>query len=409
MNTQPGNSPGRLTAVVAISDLEYGGAQRQVVELVNNMDPAVCRFHVCSLSRFTPLAASFHPSGEILSLVPRRFRLDFTVVPRLAALLRRLRADVVHGFLFDATVAGRLAARLAGRVAMIDSERNTDYKTKRTDYMALRATQRWNELTIANSRAGADFNSQLFGRCRDRYRVIHNGVDVDRFAPRDAAATRSSIGLKEGQPVVGMFASFKPQKNHLVWLRAVRCVLERVPNAKFLFVGDELHGGGSDSIAFKKTIQQTVAELQLAPHCLFLGNRQDVENYYNACTITVLPSLREGTPNVALESMACGVPVVASRVSDNAYIIPDGEAGYTVPVNDEAALADCVCRLLLDQESRRKMSARARAWVTAEFSCRRLAEKTVAVYREAVRIRLGCPQEEPAPAGLKQNNPGNVA
>jgi glycosyltransferase involved in cell wall biosynthesis len=373
--------------VVAISDLEFGGAQRQVVELVNNMDPAICRMRVCSLSPFVPLAKAIRLPGEHLSLVPRRFRFDFTVVPRLARLLRTLRADVVHCFLFDATIAGRLAGRLAGRPAVIDSERNTNYPVKRSDFLALRATQRWNDLTIANSRAGADFNSRLFGRPPDRYRVIHNGVDVDRFTPRDGAETRHALGLAEGQPVVGMFASFKPQKNHLHWLRAARQVVERAPQVKFLFVGDELYKGGSDSTEFKRTIRQTVASLGLEPYCLFPGNRTDVEKYYSACTATVLPSLFEGTPNVALESMACGVPIVASDVSDNAYIVPDGRAGFVVPLNDEAALADRVCRLLLDQPLQHKMSREARSWVAGEFSCRRLAEKTAAVYQEAARLR----------------------
>lgn len=387
MNSAASNPSSPLTAVVAISDLEFGGAQRQVVELVNNMDPAVCRIHVCSLSSFMPLAKSIRLPGDHVRLVERRFRFDFTVVPRLARVLREVQADVVHCFLFDATVAARLASRMVGCPVVIDSERNADYKVKRTDYIGLKATQRWNDMTIANSRAGASFNSRLFGRALDRYRVVHNGVDVRRFSPRESVKTRQELGLNERQPVVGMFASFKPQKNHLVWLRAARRVLEKVPDAKFIFIGDELHQGGSNSIEFKKTIQQAVADLNLASHCLFLGNRQDVENYYTACTVTVLPSLYEGTPNVALESMACGTPVVASNVSDNAYIIPDGRAGFIVPVNDEAALADRVSRLLLDGSLQNQIARQARDWVCAEFSCSRLAEKTVAVYREALALR----------------------
>ena len=112
-------------------------------------------------------------------------------------------------------------------------------------------------------------------------------------------------------------------------------------------------------------------------------------SYYNVCDLTVLPSLFEGTPNVALESMACGVPVVATNVSDNAYVISDGSTGYVVPLNDEQALGDRVCEILLNPSLRERLSRQARAWVCAEFSCRRLAEKTVAVYREAAGLRTG--------------------
>jgi glycosyltransferase involved in cell wall biosynthesis len=94
--------------------------------------------------------------------------------------------------------------------------------------------------------------------------------------------------------------------------------------------------------------------------------------------------------------MACGAPVVISNVSDNAYIVPDGRAGFVVPLNDEAALADRVTRLLLDKTLRHDLSTQARNWVVGEFSCRRLAEKTAEVYREAVLLRRGVAQHETA-------------
>jgi glycosyltransferase involved in cell wall biosynthesis len=319
-----------------------------------------------------------------MNFVLRKWRFDFTVVPRLASLLNRLNADVVHSYLFDATIAARLASILARRTAVISSERNTDYKFKRKDYLALKATERWNDLTIANSRAGANFNSRVFSQPMSKYCVVHNGVDVTRFDRRDPAKIRKELGIGPKQPVIGMFASFKPQKNHLVWLAAARQVIQRVPNAMLLFVGDELYKGGSDSIEFKKSINQAVDNFGLREHCVFLGNRMDVEECYNACTLTVLPSLFEGTPNVVLESMACGVPVVASNVSDNAYIIRDGETGFVVPVNDEVTLADRVSEILLNPDLRQKLSDQARSWVIQEFSCRRLAEKTAAAYRQVI-------------------------
>ena len=376
--------PKPIVAVLAVSDLEFGGAQRQIVELVNNMDPAVCELHVCSLSDYVPLAKHMRLAEGRMNFVLRKWRFDFTVVPRLASLLNRLKADVVHSYLFDATIAARLASILARRTAVISSERNTDYKFKRKDYLALNATERWNDLTIANSRAGANFNSRVFHQPMSKYCVVHNGVDVTRFDRHDPAKIRKELGIGPKQPVIGMFASFKPQKNHLVWLAAARQVIQRVPNVMLLFVGDELYKGGSDSIEFKKSINQAVDNFGLREHCVFLGNRMDVEECYNACTLTVLPSLFEGTPNVVLESMACGVPVVASNVSDNAYIIRDGETGFVVPVNEEFALADRVSEILLKPELRQKLSDQARSWVVQEFSCRRLAEKTAAAYRQVI-------------------------
>jgi glycosyltransferase involved in cell wall biosynthesis len=154
-----------------------------------------------------------------------------------------------------------------------------------------------------------------------------------------------------------------------------------------LFVGDELYMGMSGSVSYKYEVEALVDDLGLRKNCIFAGNKQDVENWYSLCDLTVLPSLFEGTPNVALESMACGVPVVATDVSDNRFVIPDERAGFIVPLDDEACLAERICRLLEDASLRSRMSATAREWVTAEFSGPRLAEKTADVYEELLQSR----------------------
>ena len=372
---------GRPVAVVVISDLEFGGAQRQVVELANNMDPARFELHVVVLHDYVPLAGALN-NVDRLHVIERHAKFDFTVVTRLARLLRKLKASVVHGFLFDSEIVSRLAGKMTG-TAVIGSERNTDYTLKRINHLAFGMTRGCRDLTIANSSTGADFNSKLLGYDRESYRVVHNGVNTDRFSPGEELSLRGEWGVKPGEFLVGMFASFKPQKNHPLLLKAAKLVIKKLPGVRFVFVGDELFMGMSGSVEFKDTVQKQVDELDLRDHCIFAGNREDVENCYRACDLTVLPSLFEGTPNVALESMASGVPVVATDVSDNAFLIPDGLAGYVVPLDDEEAMADRIRRLLGDKDLRNRMSRAARARVLEEFTGERLAEKTARVYEEA--------------------------
>jgi glycosyltransferase involved in cell wall biosynthesis len=350
------------------------------------MDPARFQMHVCSLADYVPLADSLRDRDTRFHKVLRKSRFDWTVISRLKRLIHEIKAEVVHGYLFDAEISSRLAGRMAG-IPVIGSERNTDYKVKRSDYIAYRLTGRARDLTIANSSAGADFNSRTFKTRRDKFRVVHNGVDADRFQPRSGAELRRELGVRDDDLVVGMFGSFKPQKNQPLLLKAAKQVLEKFPNTKFMFVGDELHAGGSGSVEFKQTIERIVADFNLRPSCLFVGNQKQVERYYNACDLTALPSLFEGTPNVALESMASGLPVVATKVSDNCYVIPDGKVGFIVPSGDENALADRICRVLSDAALRERLGAAARQWVMQEFTGERLAAKTADVYEEALRMK----------------------
>ena len=377
----------RLCIVQVISNLEYGGAQRQVVELANHLNRERFDVHVCSLSEYVPLADELEDHEHRLHIIRKRFKFDFSVVPRLAKAFRSLRADVVHGYLFDAEIASRLAGRRARVAAIIGSERNTDYHIKHRQRLAYRITRSQVDMIIANSSAGAKFNRRMLGHPRSQYRVIHNGVNTERFSPGDGVAIRKSLGIRADEQIVGMFGSFKRQKNHPLLFSAFRRLLDRHDNLRLMLVGDELHAGMHGSDAYKQDMESLVDKLGLRPRCIVIGNQKDVERLYGACDVTVLPSLFEGTPNVLLESMACRVPVVATDVSDNKIIVPDGVVGFVVPLGDDAAMADRIERLLIDPDLKIRMGTQAREWVLREFSCAQLASKTAEVYEQALAAR----------------------
>ncbi len=380
--------PVRLMLVV--SNLEYGGAQRQLVELANHLDPQDFDVTVCSLSPYVPLAEKLR-QPEKLHVITKRFKYDATVIPRLALLLRRLRIDVVQSYLFDADIAAFISGRLAGVRLVVGSERNANYVHKKRQILAYRATRRSVDLLIANSNAGAEFNRSVLGYRPELYRVVHNGVDITRFRPAPAVEIRRELGVQEDERVVGVFASFKQQKNHPLFFRAAATVVERFPRTRLLLVGDQLYGGMHGSDDYKREVLSLVEQLGLKERCIFAGNQDDVERFYPACDVTVMSSHFEGTPNAVLESLACGVPVVATDVSDTAKIVPDGRVGYVVPPGDEKAMTARICRLLDNHALRVEMGTAAREWIEQEFSTARLAEKTGQIYRDGLRQRGATP------------------
>ena len=369
-----------MSVVLVISNLEYGGAQRQVVEIANELPKRGFIVHVCSLSRYVPLAPHLHGRAQRLHIIPKRWTFDISIVPRVAAFLRRVQADVVHGFLFDANVTVRLAGFLARTPLVIDSERNSNYRLEHRHRLAYAMTNGMRHLCVANSQAGAEFNSRLTGMPIDRYRIVYNGVDVERFRPRDRASTRRSLALSDDEYVVGMFASFKPQKNHQMAFRAFAQLALRVPRARLLIVGDEL-ADGLDSGQYKRAMLELVDQLGIHERCLVLGNRTDIETLYPACNVVILPSLREGTPNVVLEAMACGVPVVVTDVADNTHVIPSGRAGHIVALGDVGGLAATLAGMAANPEDTARMGAFARHWVATEFSREKMTARLADIYR----------------------------
>jgi glycosyltransferase involved in cell wall biosynthesis len=378
-----------VCVVLVVDDLGFGGAERQVVELANNMDRTRFDVHVCTLSDHVPLSSTLIDGGHRLHTIRRRNRLDFSVVPRLARLLRTLHADIVHGFLFSAEIASRLAGRMAGTAVVIGSERNANHAIQMSNRIVYRLTGACVDVIIANSNAGAAWNGKIFHRPLSDYRVVHNGVDAERFRPMDGREIRAKLGIPVPCPVVGAFANFKEQKNHAMLFRAFRPVLDSFPEARLLLVGEQPADSRGQWKGYRAQLDRLVDDLQIRHQCTFLGHQKDVEHLYCACDITVLPSLHEGTPNVLLESMACGVPVVATDVCDNQYIIRDGEVGYLVAVGDEAAMADRMKTLLGNAALRQEMGQKDRHWVLTEFSAQRLAEKMGAVYLELLSGRNG--------------------
>ncbi len=374
--------PKKIVVLLVISNLEFGGAQRQVIELANNIDVDKFEIHVCSLSNYIPLGDALKTKSHRLHIIHKNYKFDVTVVWKLAKLLRKLQVDIVQSYLFDAEIAVRLAGKMAGTPVIISSERNTNYSLKKIHLNVYALTRNMFDICIANSQSGADFNSRVLKQPIEKYRIVHNGVDTERFRPADKKNIRKLLGIRKNAFCVGMFGSFKEQKNHPLLFSAAQIVLSHYPDTLFLLVGDQLFAGMHGSSDYKKDMDTLVDDLGIRKQCLFLGNRTDVERLYNACDITVLPSLFEGTPNVALESMSCGIPVIATDVSDNNYIIPDGKVGYIVPLNSKELLANRIIKLREDPLLLNSMQRNARNWIKKEFSTKRLSEKTEKIYKE---------------------------
>ncbi|MCB1691871.1 MAG: glycosyltransferase [Pseudomonadales bacterium] len=379
------NAP-RTRILIVVSNLEYGGAQRQIVELVNNIDLTAYDVHIASLSDYVPLSTQVRREVPV-HITLKKSRFDFSVVFKLLDLVKQYDFQILHGYLFDAEIATRLAGFLSFRsLSVIGAERNTNYTLKRVQYVTYKLTNSMFDVIIANSQSGADFNSKLLGLPEDRYRVIYNGIDTSRFKPLPMDDARRALDLPADCVLLGVFASFKQQKNHPLLFDALLRLGDRVPNLKILLVGDMLYGGMHGSDEYHAQVMQTINTTRLKDMCILLGNRDDVESVYPACDFTVLPSLFEGTPNVVLESMACGVPTIATRVSDNDRIVVNGETGYIVGL-DAKELSVAIEKMAQDKSLRTSMGEKSRQRIIDHFSSERLAENTARIYDELIPRR----------------------
>jgi glycosyltransferase involved in cell wall biosynthesis len=157
---------------------------------------------------------------------------------------------------------------------------------------------------------------------------------------------------------------------------------EKHQDLRVIFVGDTLSNGDVESAAYGASFRLAITEKGLETICILLGNRDKVEDVYPACNFTILASNFEGTPNCALESMACGVPVVATKVGDNDRIIIHEGTGLLVEPGNAEDLAAAISRLMRDQNLLAEMSRKCRDHITQKFATHVLAAKLGRIYRE---------------------------
>ena len=168
--------------------------------------------------------------------------------------------------------------------------------------------------------------------------VIPNGVDADRFRPQPAnPALRQQFGLPATAPLVGILAALRPEKNHEMFLQVAAQVRGEVPAAHFLIIGD----GGE-----RPQLEQRTAALGIADCVHFLGTRPDVPELLNLLDVLLLTSLNEANPVSILEGLACGKPVVATRVGSVPETVLDGQVGYLVEPGSADAMSRRVVELL---------------------------------------------------------------
>jgi len=372
------------------SSLHYGGAERQVVELAKHLDRQRFEPLLCCLDGTTTLF-DLNPSPTPIVMAKRRAKFDPLPIAQVAWTLWRQSIDVLHCFLFDAELIGRLAGRLTHVPAIIASERNSDYPPMPVKDRIQRLTRPFVDLMIANSHAGKRYAVGHLGFEPGRVAVVHNGVDTERFSPGNQAAARDCLGIPSDAAVVGMVASFKEQKNHAMYFRAARRILDHRPNSWFLCVSYVPWYPWSRHTAdqYQASLHGLLANARLGDRMKILTDRTDVEQLYRACDLTVLTSRREGTPNVVLESMASGVPVIATDVADNALILDEASGGGVVPPDDDAAMADRVCRLLGTPAALRPAAEAARCAALGRHSLALWASAIGALYEDTYARQVG--------------------
>ena len=333
-----------------ITELDPGGAERALTQLVLGLDRAEWEPHVICLgprAHFVQALESANVpvtclnAGGLVSL-PR-------VLYQLTQHLRRIKPAILQTFLFHANMVGRIAARLAGVKTVVSGLRVAERQSAWHRWL-----DRWTNWLVATnvcvSKGVADFSASVAGLNPSKLVVIPNSVDAELFA------RATQFGIPAGSRILISIGRLERQKGFDVLLDAVSLLTPLPEETYFVIVGD-----GPDLTSFLK-------QAELTNRVRFLGRRDDVPNLLAASTAFILSSRWEGMPNVVLEAMATGLPVVATQVEGVSELIRDGINGLVVAPDQPAELANAILRILSQPDFSRNAGLNSQSIVAKEFT-----------------------------------------
>ncbi len=338
-----------------ITELDPGGAERALTQLVLSLDRDKWEPYVICLGPRAHLVAVLESANvPVLCLNARGLLSLPRVLFQLTQHLRRIKPAILQTFLFHANLVGRIAARLAGVKTVVSGLRVAERQSAWHRWL-----DRWTNWLVATnvcvSKGVSDFSAEVAGLNPAKLMVIPNSVDAELFT-RATPADMTQFGIPAGSRILISIGRLERQKGFDVLLEAVSLLNPLPDNAYFVIVGD-----GPDLNSLRN-------QSKLTDRVLFLGRRDDVPNLLAASNAFILPSRWEGMPNVVLEAMAAGLPLITTRVEGISELIHDGVNGLTVAPDQPAELANAILRILSQPDFRRNAGCNSQVLVAKEFT-----------------------------------------
>ncbi|RPH94741.1 MAG: glycosyltransferase [Lysobacterales bacterium] len=387
-----GPEPIRLLKVM--TTYFHGGTEGQVLNLVRHLDRQAFNLQFACLRKGGDMLDEF----EKLNIPISEFRIRNLYGPRtflqqwrFADHLRTQNIQIAHSYNFYANIFAIPAARMARVPVVLASIRDRGVYLTPNQKMTQKWVCRLADRILVNAESIREWLLEQ-GYQDSKIIVIKNGVDMSLYAGRtNSSHIRPELGIPDSSPIVVMIARLNPQKGVDDFIKAASLLRLSHPDVRFLIVGAKLQfqeGVFSHDREYLQELKQLAADLGMGESVIFAGHRTDTPEILAQAAISVLPSHSEGLSNTLLESMAAGVPTVATNVGGNPELVKDQVNGILIPVKSPEHLAQAMRVILDDSQLAQRFGREARIMATEGFSLEKMTADTQALYRaELVRTR----------------------
>ncbi|MEI7449131.1 MAG: glycosyltransferase [Desulfomonile sp.] len=362
-----------MKIAIITQNLARGGAEKQAILSVVALQRLGYDAKLISLGANNDFGEMILRNGVRLQAITARGFLRYRRLLLLWRLLRDQQSDVVHCFDMVSSAHGRLAAWIAGVPKIFGGVRDDQtppFLVRSVNRLGNLFTCKW----IANAeRCKAALIRDLHVQGKHVF-VVRNAIIMDdhkgNLSPADA---KRRFAIDVECPCVTMIANLRPEKNHEMFLRVARKILDSGRKVSFVAAGDGPR---------RVDLEQMSLSMNLQKHVRFLGRCDNINELLRATDVVLHTSYFEGTPNSLLEAGAQEVPCVACASGGVSEVVQDGLTGFLVPPDDDEAMVERTVQLLSDDALRLEMGQQFKDQIQANYSLEALGRNLLAVYRQ---------------------------
>ncbi len=370
MNTKP------IPILMFSNTTVRSGVEEHILELLRRLDRRLFRLHLACPNVLLEQYGKDIPTDVEVTPIMVEGPTDVRGATRLARILREQKIGILHSHMFQASLFASPIGKLSRVPVIIETTHVRETWRKgwfKSKFVIDRFVSRFVDHYIAVSEANSRYLIEEKKIPAHKVSVIQNGCSIERVNPSSAhpQGIRASAGFSRENLLLILMARLEPQKGHRILLEALSLLRNDWPQVRLVCLGEG---------ALKEELIRATRDLKIEKLVHFAGFQSNVGDWLAAADIGVLPSFYEGLPLTAVETLAAGVPLVATAVDGTPEVVIDGETGLLVPPGNPGAMAEAIGRLAREPGLRRNLAASGRRFVLERFTIQRQVEQSSDLY-----------------------------
>lgn len=354
----------KIKIIYIINDLRIGGAERFLVDLVNNFDQKIFEPKIVLLRDRLDLKDELNRNIPI-TIIGKKTKLGLGTICKIRRYLKNEKPQIVHTQLFGGDIWGRIGAILARVPIIVSTEQNTNYDQSLLHNLAKIILAKWTDKIVAISKSVRDFSFRFDKVNPEKIIIIPNGVEISKFNP---------VVKKNKKPVLISVARLAEQKGHIYTIKALNKIKKLDWTYWIVGEGD-----------LERKLKNEVRKCKLTGNIKFLGKRKDINQLLGKSDIFIMNSLWEGLGIAAIEASLMELPCIVSNIGGLNEVVVDGKTGFLTMPKDINGISEKIKKLILNQSLMKKMGKEGRKYVIEKFSIKNVAKRYQDLYLSLIK------------------------